>query len=54
MSEPMVFCPISLILIFKIQIQKINTTFKNSTQIPKLVMENRFNWDDQKIHLNIV
>ena len=51
-SETMVFSPISLI--FKFYIQKLNTIFKNTNKIPKIVLENRMRWDDLKVHLNIV
>ena len=51
-SETNTFPPISLC--FNSEINRLNHIFKNTKKVPKVVLENKKEWDKLKVHLNIL
>ena len=51
-SETNTFLPISLF--FNSEIKRLNDIFKNTKKVPKVVLENKKEWDELRVHLNIL
>ena len=51
-SETNIFLPISLF--FNSEIKRLNDIFKNTKKVPKVVLENKKEWDELRVHLNIL
>ena len=51
-SETNIFSPIWFI--FNFEIKQLNYIFKNTKNVPKVVLENKTEWDELKVHLIIL